>query len=180
MRNAAHPVWQLDARLPAQHSACVARCCTLYHPASRCRECTSAAGEKIPFRRDANGEVSRTHFATRYNRGRGAGGRWHGRQIVSASWVKESLARQSSVDDTDYGYFWWRPYLNVQTPRRVERVTMNAAQGNGGQKIYIVPQFDFVGVFTGGDYNSSGAPPNKIIIQLVLPALIAAYANRAN
>ena len=42
-------------------------------------------------------------------------GRWHGRQVVSASWVRASLAEQSHVDNVSYGYFWWRPWLNVET-----------------------------------------------------------------
>ena len=36
------------------------------------------------------------------------GGRWHGQQIMSESWVRTSLAEHSHVDDVSYGYFWWR------------------------------------------------------------------------
>jgi len=100
-----------------------------------------------------------------------SGGRWQGHQVISASWVKASLAEQSQVDDTGYGYFWWRPYLNVGN----QRVDMLAAQGNGGQKIYLLPQYDLVAVFTAGDYNSNGAPPNRIMMQIILPALLAAH-----
>ena len=99
-----------------------------------------------------------------------SGGRWHGRQVISSSWVHASLAEQSHVDDTSYGYFWWRPYLNVGT----QRVDMTVAQGNGGQKVYLLPQYDLIGVFTAGDYNSNGSPPNKIMTGIILPALIAA------
>lgn len=105
-------------------------------------------------------------------------GRWHDRQIISPAWIKASLAAQSKVDGTDYGYFWWRPWLNVETPEGTQHVTMNAAQGNGGQKIYLLPQYDFIAVFTAGDYNSDGAPPNKIMIKIVLPALIAAQTTK--
>jgi hypothetical protein len=51
---------------------------------------------------------------------------------------------------------------------------VNTAQGNGGQKIYIVPQYNLVAVFTGGDYNSGGSPMNKIMAKVILPALISA------
>ncbi len=101
-------------------------------------------------------------------------GRWQGRQVISSAWVKTALAEHSRVDNTGYGYFWWRPWLNVPMPGGNQRVDMIAAQGNGGQKIYLLPQFDFVGVFTAGDYNSDGAPPNKIMIDTILPALLAA------
>jgi CubicO group peptidase (beta-lactamase class C family) len=101
-------------------------------------------------------------------------GRWHGRQVISRAWAKTSLAEHSQVENTSYGYFWWRPWLGVKTRAGIERVHMVAAQGNGGQKIYLLPQFDLVAVFTAGDYNSDGAPPNRIMIDLILPALIAA------
>jgi CubicO group peptidase (beta-lactamase class C family) len=130
---------------------------------------------------NANKEYSQIHLRPRDMLKLGIlfadSGKWKGHQVVSSSWVQASLATQSQVDGTDYGYFWWHPYLNVPTPGGPQRVTMNAAQGNGGQKIYILPQYDFVAVFTAGDYNSNGAPPNKIMIKIILPALIAAHAH---
>lgn len=102
-------------------------------------------------------------------------GRWQGNQVISSEWVKTALAEHSHVDNTGYGYFWWRPWLNVPTSAGDQRVDLIAAQGNGGQKIYLLPQYDFIGVFTAGDYNSDGAPPNKIMINTILPALLAAH-----
>jgi CubicO group peptidase (beta-lactamase class C family) len=107
------------------------------------------------------------------------GGRWAGRQIISSSWVRASLAEHSHVDETSYGYFWWRPWFNVATSDGVQQVHLMAAQGNGGQKVYLVPQYDLVAVFTGGDYNSEGAPPNRIMINVILPTLISARAHQA-
>jgi CubicO group peptidase (beta-lactamase class C family) len=103
------------------------------------------------------------------------GGNWQGHQVISSSWVRESLRRQSTVDDTDYGYFWWRPWLAVNTPSGMQRVYLNAAQGNGGQKIYLVPQYDLIAVFTGGAYNANGSPPNKIMATVILPALMVRH-----
>jgi CubicO group peptidase (beta-lactamase class C family) len=102
------------------------------------------------------------------------GGRWQGRQIISESWVRASLAEHSHVDNVSYGYFWWRPWLNVDLPGGTQRVDVIAAQGNGGQKIYLVPQFDLVAVFTGGGYNAESTPPNTIMAKIILPALIQA------
>jgi CubicO group peptidase (beta-lactamase class C family) len=106
-------------------------------------------------------------------------GRWHGQQIISSSWVHTSLAEHSHVDDTSYGYFWWRPWFNVETSTGSHHVHMIAAQGNGGQKIYLLPQYDLVAVFTGGAYNAQSAPPNKIMIRIVLPKLISAQNRQA-
>ena len=101
-------------------------------------------------------------------------GRWHGRQVLSSSWTRASLAEQSHVDNVSYGYFWWRPWLSVETPSGAQQVDVIAAQGNGGQKIYLVPQYDLVAVFTAGGYNAESTPPNTIMAKIILPALMAA------
>jgi CubicO group peptidase (beta-lactamase class C family) len=103
-------------------------------------------------------------------------GRWHGRQIISSEWVRTSTAEHSHVDNVSYGYFWWRPWLNVETPAGSQHVDVVAAQGNGGQKIYLVPQYDLVAVFTGGAYNVDGTPPNAIMAKIILPAAMAGAA----
>ena len=82
---------------------------------------------------------------------------------------------RAHVDNVSYGYFWWRPYLNAETTTGPQRVDLVAAQGNGGQKIYLVPQYDLVAVFTAGAYNVDGTPPNIIMTKIILPALIAAH-----
>jgi CubicO group peptidase (beta-lactamase class C family) len=102
------------------------------------------------------------------------GGRWQGRQIVSESWVKTSTAEHSHVDNVSYGYFWWRHMFNVEMPGGAEQVIVIAAQGNGGQKIYIAPQYHLVAVFTGGGYNADSTPPNTIMEKLILPRLMPA------
>jgi CubicO group peptidase (beta-lactamase class C family) len=99
-------------------------------------------------------------------------GRWHGQQIISSAWVHESLTRQSQIDGTNYGYFWWLQRFDVDTPDGKRPVQVSAAQGNGGQKIFIVPEFDLVAVFTGGGYNAGNTPPNKIMTTILLPTLM--------
>jgi CubicO group peptidase (beta-lactamase class C family) len=99
------------------------------------------------------------------------GGVWHGRRIVSTGWTAAALSAQSTVDGTGYGYFWWRPWLKVNG----SHVYVSAAQGNGGQKIYVLPQYRLVAVFTGGLYNSSESPMNQIMATDILPKLIGAY-----
>lgn len=100
------------------------------------------------------------------------GGQWKGKQVISADWVNASLAHHSTVDGTEYGYFWWHPWLRVNTSRGEQHVFLHSAQGNGGQKIYIVPELKLVAVFTGGAYNMGGSPPNKIMASVILPALL--------
>jgi CubicO group peptidase (beta-lactamase class C family) len=102
------------------------------------------------------------------------GGKWHGQQVISESWVKTSTAEHSRVDNVSYGYFWWRHLFKVAMPDGEQQVVVIAAQGNGGQKIYIAPQFHLVAVFTAGGYNADSTPPNTIMEKLILPRVIPA------
>ncbi len=99
------------------------------------------------------------------------GGRWHGRRLISESWVNTSIAEHSHVDNVSYGYFWWRHMFTVEMPGSTQQLIVTAAQGNGGQKIYIAPQYHFVAVFTGGGYNDATSP-NTIMEKLILPRLM--------
>jgi hypothetical protein len=51
-------------------------------------------------------------------------------------------------------------------------------KSHGGQKIYLVPQYDLVAVFTGGGYNAESTPPNTIMAEIILPALMKAARAR--
>ena len=101
-------------------------------------------------------------------------GGWHGKQVISSAWVRASLAEQSHVDNVSYGYFWWRPWLQVASSSGFQHVDLVAAQGNGGQKIYIAPEYKLVAVFTGGGYNAESTPPNAIMAKVILPRLMQA------
>jgi CubicO group peptidase (beta-lactamase class C family) len=94
------------------------------------------------------------------------GGTWNGRQVLPADWVKASTTRHTSLGDTDYGYLWWRPYLEVPGGRHHGIM----ATGNGGQKIFLWPALDLVVVMTGGNYNTQ-SPANALAIKYILPAL---------
>lgn len=101
-------------------------------------------------------------------------GRWEGRQVISAEWVRRSTRRHAEIGDLGYGYYWWIQWLAVPTPAGTRRVDMVVATGNGGQKIFLVPSLDLVAVFTGGAYNADDTPPNAIMARVLLPALLAA------
>jgi CubicO group peptidase (beta-lactamase class C family) len=96
------------------------------------------------------------------------GGTWNGRQVLPADWVKTSIARHTSLGGTDYGYLWWRPYLEVPGGRHHGIM----ATGNGGQKIFLWPALDLVVVMTGGNYNTQ-SPANALAIKYILPPLDA-------
>jgi len=78
-------------------------------------------------------------------------GQWQGRQVVPADWVNASLRPHIATGDgLNYGYQWWVGGVDWQG--RV--LTWSAAFGNGGQRLYVVPELDLAVVITAGDYNS--------------------------
>ncbi len=72
------------------------------------------------------------------------GGRWSGRQVIPASWVKASTTAYSSTDrgSMGYGYLWWTLNPDVFGPGAA------LASGYGGQAIAIVPSKRLVVVQT--------------------------------
>ncbi|HZS05408.1 MAG TPA: serine hydrolase [Blastocatellia bacterium] len=71
-------------------------------------------------------------------------GVWEGRQIVTADWVKASVAPSATVSaSVKYGFKWWLyPYGDGS------RLAW-AGSGFGGQIPVVVPEYDLVLVFTG-------------------------------
>ena len=100
-------------------------------------------------------------------------GEWEGRRVVSEGWVDAAVARQSRVDDSDYGLGIWHRWYRVETPAGERRIDTIMLSGNGGQKVYLVPSLELIAVFTGGAYNV-GSPVNEMMARVLLPALIEA------
>lgn len=94
------------------------------------------------------------------------GGKWNGRQIISPDYISQSLAKHSVVDSIDYGYIWWRESM---TAGGVAYPGI-AAKGNGGQRIFLWPEYNMVAVVTAGNYNTQ-SPANKMLIECVLNGL---------
>lgn len=72
------------------------------------------------------------------------GGRWSGRQVVPAAWVRASTTAYSVTDrgSMGYGYLWWTLNPDVFGPDAA------LASGYGGQAIAIVPSKQLVVVQT--------------------------------
>ena len=82
-------------------------------------------------------------------------GKWENEQIISDSWVNESLKSLILIDASDeqkpgYGYQFW----TWEYPFRGENIHMAGASGNGGQQIYVDKENEIVIVFTAGNYNN--------------------------
>lgn len=96
------------------------------------------------------------------------GGVWRGQRIVSREWVDRSTSPRIEISPTTTGltqeefenfyspgidgYAWHRYGVHVGD-RVVEEYEAN---GNGGQFLIVVPEYDLVVVFTGGNYMQGG------------------------
>ena len=63
-------------------------------------------------------------------------GLWNGKQLISASWVKESTKKHSQWNELLYGYLWWNLDLDGSGTF--------AAFGDSGNAIYINPEKQLV------------------------------------
>ncbi len=68
-------------------------------------------------------------------------GNWNGRQIVSESWVKQSLDISGNKNGGEYSYQWWHGWANDFM-----------AQGHLGQYIYVCPEKNIIIVRLGKKY----------------------------
>jgi CubicO group peptidase (beta-lactamase class C family) len=98
------------------------------------------------------------------------GGRWANRQVVPAAWLKESVEPRVDVEPlVRYGYFWW---LGAASVGDVPAPWVGAF-GNGGQRLFVLPELELVVAVTAGRYNEpdGGRTPTAVLTQFVLPAL---------
>jgi CubicO group peptidase (beta-lactamase class C family) len=99
------------------------------------------------------------------------GGRWDGKQVIPADWVRRSIAPHANArEDIDYGYLWWLQSFKVDG-RTVKSYGM---AGSGGNKVFVLPEQDAVVVITTSNFQVRGAHPlsEKLLTTLILPALM--------
>ena len=95
------------------------------------------------------------------------GGVWEGKRIVSEAWIAESTQKHVTHSVmSGYGYQWWLETYRVASAS----VDTFAALGWGGQRIIVIPDWEMVVVFTGGNY-ASGDPSEEILTRYILPAV---------
>jgi CubicO group peptidase (beta-lactamase class C family) len=113
------------------------------------------------------------------------GGAWNGRRIVSEAWVRDSTAPHARISpattgrsgddfanfyfETDEGYAW---HL-IQVRSFDKRYPAYHGNGNGGQLLLVVPQFDLAVMFTAGNYRQGlwNRERDDITGEMIIPAL---------
>ena len=107
------------------------------------------------------------------------GGRWNGRPVLTEEWVEQSLVNQIDRPDSleehgegassrrGYGYQWWHDRYELP----YGALTVHAAYGNGGQRIWIVPELELVAVQVTGNYNLwyASYQAERLLLERILP-----------
>jgi CubicO group peptidase (beta-lactamase class C family) len=85
-------------------------------------------------------------------------GRWQGQQLVPRRWIDEATAARTTFAPgrngfgdlyRGYGYFWWTGIEQLGS----RSVPLYFASGNGGQKVFVIPELDMVVVVTSSAYS---------------------------
>jgi CubicO group peptidase (beta-lactamase class C family) len=98
------------------------------------------------------------------------GGTWENKRLVSQDWVKTSLRPHVQVDEsTLYGYLWWLRNF----PAVGRQVSAQLMQGNGGNKVVLIPDLAMTVVITSTNYSSRGMheQTDRILTDYVLRAV---------
>jgi len=87
-------------------------------------------------------------------------GQWHGKQIISSQWIRESTRKHIDANwIADYGYQWWIIKPGIYT-----------ALGHDGQFITVVPEKNIVVVFTSSLIAKDTWTPMGLLLSYILPA----------
>jgi CubicO group peptidase (beta-lactamase class C family) len=107
------------------------------------------------------------------------GGKVDGREVVPSEWVTRCITPVVSTDEVRrYGYQWFVMDIAFGKPKgwapgRLERMWM--AQGEGGQRLFVIPALQLVVAITAGNYGreDQGIPPLRILREVILGSVIS-------
>jgi CubicO group peptidase (beta-lactamase class C family) len=106
------------------------------------------------------------------------GGKVDERVVVPADWVTRCITPAISADEVRrYGYQWFVMDIAFGKPKgwatgRLERMWW--AQGEGGQRLFVIPALQLVVAITCGNYGKEdqGIPPARILREVILKSIV--------
>jgi CubicO group peptidase (beta-lactamase class C family) len=101
-------------------------------------------------------------------------GQWNGNTIVPADWLEKSFRPAAmAMDGIHYGYLWYLGEVAITGKTGVYAQPLIAAFGNGGQRLFIFPDLDFVLVVTAGNYDAEDAwrPSSALLHEVFMSSL---------
>jgi CubicO group peptidase (beta-lactamase class C family) len=96
------------------------------------------------------------------------------RQLIPAEWLAACFAPRVSVSELQrYGYQWYLGDMEFLAGGRVHLEHWVGAAGNGGQRLYVMPDLDLIIVVTAGNCSAPDQwmPPIRVVREAVLPSL---------
>jgi CubicO group peptidase (beta-lactamase class C family) len=96
-------------------------------------------------------------------------GMWKNQQIISENRIRKIIhpCIAANFGEREYGYFW---RINKYALNQGRTVTVVSAEGAGGQKLYIFPDYKLVVAFTERNYTTPQVSP-LFIRESILPLL---------
>lgn len=81
-------------------------------------------------------------------------GIWEGQALLPEGWAQASISEQAVIPNTGfgYGYLWWLG--TFETEGETHRYA--AMNGNGGNRVWVLPEHGLTVVLTKTDYNTRG------------------------
>ncbi|MDJ0840561.1 MAG: serine hydrolase [Acidobacteriota bacterium] len=98
-------------------------------------------------------------------------GMWRGRRLVSQSWIEKMTKPRFKGElwKKEYGLGWYCHSVRAKG----RDIGVVSAAGNGGQRIWVMPDLDAVVVTVMSNYNSiKQLQADKIIAEIIVPSLI--------
>ena len=96
-------------------------------------------------------------------------GKCEKQQVISENWIRKATGSYlpTSFDISTYGYFWW---IREMKTGEVKTTRVITAEGAGGQKMYIFPEYQLIIAFTERNYSTPQVSP-LFITESILPLL---------
>ena len=94
-------------------------------------------------------------------------GQWQGRQLIDPFWISASMTPKfdTGVRNFRYAFQWWAGEVNWQG----RKLVWHAGFGNGGQRLYVVPELNLAIVTTAGAYDElpSAIRVNHLVQEII-------------
>ncbi len=96
-------------------------------------------------------------------------GSFKNQQVISDGWIKRVTGSYfpTNIDISTYGYYWWLREMRTSEGKTTKQIS---AEGAGGQKLYLFPEYQLIIAFTERNYNTPQVSP-IFIRESVLPLL---------
>ena len=94
-----------------------------------------------------------------------------GRQVIPSNWLAQCFVPRFSVDEQRrYGYQWYVGDFEFGSRRAPRLERWVGCFGNGGQRLWVMPELDLVVAITAGNYGTQDQwmPPTRVMREVVL------------